>query len=70
MWQIEVTVVFDHEGDVIDMFHKNVFNCGLHAELKWEETGSSPTNLEAPRGAFGMITLEFLHVIGKSVRIQ
>ena len=70
MWQIEVTVVFDHEGDVIDMFHKNVSNCGLHAELEWEETGSSPTNLEAPRGAFGMITLEFPHVIVKSVRIQ
>lgn len=47
MWQIEVTKVFHHEGDVIDMFHENVSNCDLHAELEWEETGSSPTNLQA-----------------------
>lgn len=45
-------------------------NCGLHAELEWEETGSSPTNLEVPWGAFGVITLEFPYVIVKSVKSQ
>lgn len=47
MWQIEVTKVFHHEGDVIDVFHENVSNCGLHVELKWKETGGNPTNLPA-----------------------
>ena len=70
MWQIEVTKVFHHEGDVIDVFHENVSNCGLHVELEWEETGGSPTNLQAAWGAFGMITLEFPHMIVKSVRIR
>lgn len=44
---MEVTKVWGHEDDVIEVIHEHLSACGLEVELEWAETGSRPTNLES-----------------------
>lgn len=47
--------VFEHEGDVIEVFCENLSNCGWRVQLEWKVTGSRPANLEANLDALGPV---------------
>lgn len=35
--------VFEHEGDMIDVLHENLSNCGLQIQLEWKLEAGQPT---------------------------
>ena len=52
---MEIMKNFEHEGDVIEVLHEKLSNCGLQVEVEWDGTGSRPINLEATQDAFGSV---------------